>query len=318
MAKLIDLTGQKFNRLTVIERHGSNKHGQPLWLCKCDCGNQIITTTGALKSGNTKSCGCFRRESITKTNYQDLTGQKFGRLTVISRAGSTNAQKALWKCRCDCGNISFVATGSLESGRIQSCGCYGYEMRLKANTTHGGKRERLYRIWAGMKTRCYNKNAASYENYGARGISICDEWRESYENFRKWSLENGYADDLSIDRIDVNGNYEPSNCRWATRQEQSENTRANIFITINGEKKTLTEWSRIYNVPYKTVEHRFWYGCEMEHLFDPPKEPKKVECKGECHTLSEWSKITGIKRDTIKQRLRKGVPIEHLFDPVKK
>lgn len=274
MGKLIDLTGMRFGRLTVVERHGTNNSGKPTWICQCDCGNTAIVSSGELRGGNTKSCGCLRRESESKAVFRDLSGLRFGHLVVIERAGSTNAKKAIWKCQCDCGNISFVPTGSLKSGKTQSCGCYGYEMRLKANTTHGGKRERLYRIWAGMKSRCYIESATGYKHYGGRGITVCDEWKDNYENFRKWALENGYSDGLTIERIDVNGNYEPSNCKWIAPEAQTRNTRHNVFITINGETKILTDWARIYNIPYKVVSTRLRKGISTDHLFDPPETKK--------------------------------------------
>lgn len=168
-----------------------------------------------------------------------IIGKQFGRLTVLEevpkeeRIGGVDARRrAQYRCICICGNKLIVTTANLTSGRVESCGCLRREAISKATTTHGltaRKRDenvsRLYNIWRGMKKRCYISHHPAFKNYGGRGITICDEWSESYESFHSWAMENGYRDDLSIDRIDVDGNYEPSNCRWATMKEQASNKR---------------------------------------------------------------------------------------------
>ena len=183
----------------------------------------------------------------------DLTGQRFGRLTAIKRAYVDKDHESFWLCKCDCGNEVVVGIGCLNSGNTQSCGC---SRNGGTNKTHGETKTRLHSIWVNMKNRCRNKKIKEYKHYGGRGIRVCKEWYDSYETFRDWALANGYADDLSIDRIDVNGNYEPINCRWVTTQKQMNNTRRNHYITFNNETHTMAEWARIYNINYHTLKYR--------------------------------------------------------------
>lgn len=195
----------------------------------------------------------------------DLTGQRFGRLTVVERAAN-HGSRVFWHCKCDCGNEKDIAGSALRYGRSTSCGCIPKEIITKRNLKHGyaarEKQERLYIIWKGMTKRCSNPNDCSYHNYGGRGIRVCDEWRE-YEKFREWSYQNGYSEELSIDRIDVNGNYEPENVRWATRTMQSNNTRRTIRIPIGSVVHSLKEWCDELNLNYSTVKHRLYRGVDI-------------------------------------------------------
>lgn len=167
----------------------------------------------------------------------DLTGKRFGRLTVIkfshSVKGNGRTYHRFWECKCDCGNTCTVRQCGLTSGRSQSCGCLSRETsrgnmaRLwEGKTNHlPGKYPRLYRVWAAMKRRCSNKNCKDYPNYGGRGITVCEEWRTSFDRFCEWAISSGYDGELTLDRIDYNGNYTPSNCRWIPMEEQSKNRR---------------------------------------------------------------------------------------------
>lgn len=187
------------------------------------------------------------------SKIKDLTGQKFNMLTVI---GIASRNPLYWKCRCECGNITRVRTNNLTSGQVKSCGC----LHKRGNPIHNLSKTRLYRIYKKMIRRCYTEEEPAYQNYGGRGITVCDEWRNSVEAFCKWAMENGYHDHLTIDRVDNNGNYCPENCRWTTYKVQSNNRRTNIDVTIEGETKTLQEWCTLYNVPYKRVYMRIKSG----------------------------------------------------------
>ena len=170
----------------------------------------------------------------------DLEGQKFGRLTAIKKVGNSNGH-ITWLCECECGKKTIVQATMLKKGRTRSCGClwveaisdFNHSERKKeiakiAKTTHGKKGSRIYRIWCAMKSRCTNSNVPCYKYYGGRGITVCDEWKNDFMSFYNWAMSHGYAENLTIDRIDVDGNYEPSNCRWATMKEQNKNKRRKI------------------------------------------------------------------------------------------
>jgi len=201
----------------------------------------------------------------------DLTGKKFGRLTVIAEE---SLRKKIgykkWICKCDCGKYITTQTRYLTSGDTKSCGCLLSDTSKKyysqLNKTHGMSHSKLHVKWQGMRDRCYRENTNGYENYGGRGIKVCDEWKKDFNNFYKWAIETGYKEGMTIDRIDVNGNYEPSNCRWATHKEQSNNKRNSHFIEYKGERHTLKQWSEKLGVSYSTIKCRSLKGWSNEEI----------------------------------------------------
>jgi hypothetical protein len=206
---------------------------------------------------------------------KNFDGMRFGFYTVIRRDHKLNDGSYMFLCRCDCGNEFYVRQGNFKS--TKSCGCMKLELNRKQATKHGGKYERLYKVWDGIKQRCYNTKCPEYDKYGGRGIKMCDEWRYDYSAFRKWALENGYDPNAkhmqcTIDRIDVNGKYEPCNCRWAPPDVQANNRRCNHRLTIDGKTKTVTEWSKISGVGSKTILYRLKNGWnEKDAVFTIPE-----------------------------------------------
>ena len=203
----------------------------------------------------------------------DLTGQKFGRLTVIKRVKNQNkTRSAYWLCQCECGNTTVVSSPNLKNKHAMSCGCLQQESRLTHSIKHGLSKTRLYKIYLGMKKRCYNKKYFQFQHYGGRGIKICDEWLDNFMNFYNWAMTNGYTDELTIDRIDVNGNYEPSNCRWVTPHQQSNNTRTNRLITYNNKTHTMAEWAKITGLTYSAIQHRLDRNWSIEKTLTTPQK----------------------------------------------
>ena len=201
MGKFIDLTGQKFSRLTVLQRAENNKHGQVMWLCQCECGNVVVVRAHHLKDGHTSSCGCFQKEQAT------------------ARVAKAHKHKM---------------TGT-----------------------------RLYNIWANMKQRCLNPKDNRFNDYGGRGIMVCDEWLIA-DNFISWALKNGYNDNLTIERIDNNKGYSPDNCRWATNDEQAHNKRNNHLLTFQGKTQNVTQWANELKINRDSLHTRIQRGWTAE------------------------------------------------------
>lgn len=208
-----------------------------------------------------------------KKVIHDLTGQRFGRLTVIG-VDDRNTRKTYFYCQCDCGTVKSIRADSLLAGRILSCGCLHKEVaaeNVARNHKHKMSRTRPYEIWQNMKRRCYNPHDVRYDRYGGRGITVCDEWRDDFAAFYEWAVNNGYADDLTIDRIDNDKGYSPENCRWADHETQCRNRASNINITIGNATKTLTEWCEIFELDYKTIVARYHTDKfkGIDDLFNP-------------------------------------------------
>lgn len=180
----------------------------------------------------------------------------------------SGAHRPMWWCRCSCGNERAFLASNLLRGTSLSCGCLQKELLSKRKLTHGGyaNKEKLYSVWLGMRKRCCCETESHFKYYGACGIKVCAEWVNDYSVFRTWSLENGYREGLSIDRIDVNGDYSPQNCRWATATVQQNNRRTCINLTYNGETHTLKEWSRIRNIKYPTLYQRYHLRWSVERM----------------------------------------------------
>lgn len=256
MGKYADLTGKRSGKLVAIEPTEEREvRGSVIWKCKCDCGKTCFVSTKRFRK--VKSCGCLIKK-------HDLTGQRFGFLTVLYKSDK-DTKNIYWHCKCDCGNEKDTAAHSLISGMTKSCGCYHNKVLSDISTTHGLSKTRICRIYYSMKNRCYNPNNRSYANYGGRGIGICQEWlgESGVESFIKWSISHGYEDGLTIDRINVDKDYSPRNCRWVTKAEQTNNTRRTVWIEISGIKKNLKQWTNFMGWKYGKYSMRNERGSDI-------------------------------------------------------
>lgn len=206
----------------------------------------------------------------------DLTNKKFGRLTVIKVDEERSNKRTYWICECECGELKSVRSDSLTTknpkSSIRSCGCLKKEqnkINLTANHSHKMSGTRLYETWSGMKDRCLNENSRGYLRYGGRGINICQEWLDDFVPFRDWALSNGYSDDLTIDRIDNDGNYEPNNCRWVNDKQQANNRSSNINVEYQNQVFNLKEWKERLDLDMSdtTLYNRYHRGDRGERLF---------------------------------------------------
>lgn len=254
--KALNLIGHRVGRLSVVESAGS-LGGSRVWLCKCDCGNLTTVKAHRLTGPRpTRSCGCLQKETVGAIGRKamqdkavDRTGSKYGRLTVVRQAERNQFGDIRWECVCECGNLVAVPVGSLTSEHTRSCGCLQREKASvqgkiigAANHKHGMTETPEYHAWHGMRQRCLDKNHPGFKHWGGRGVKICDRWNE-FKNF--------YADvgerptpKHSLDRFpDPNGNYEPSNVRWATQKEQQRNRRRHRMVAYKGQSKCVGAWA---------------------------------------------------------------------------
>ena len=270
MPAFIDLTGQKFGRLTVIRRAPDLRKGFPRWECLCECGNTSFPWSSDLKSGGDKSCGCVVPE--------DLTGQVFGRLTAVRRIERPGA--SWWECKCECGVVKEIRLNSLKMGHTQSCGC----LHKDAVTTHGCASHEVYHaeywIWKGMTRRTTTAKESSklYKNYKGRGITVCDRWR-SFENFIS-DMGLRPSPEHSLERVDNNSGYSKENCTWATRKEQARNRRNNHVLEYKGETKCLIEWAETLGISFLVISKRLQLGWTTERTLETPVRKRR---KSVCH-----------------------------------
>ena len=198
---------------------------------------------------------------------ENLKGVRFGKLVCLEHLFVEPRHRSCWFCKCDCGKTTIVRTDQLKK-KVRSCGCGIIEHAKTGNNPrkHGLRNHRLYYIYHGMKDRCYKQTSPAYQNYGARGIQICEEWKKDFMCFYNWAIRNGYKQGLTIDRIDVNGNYCPQNCRWATRLEQARNTRTNRKITYKGKTRCVSEWAQLLGIKSSTITERLKKGWPIDKV----------------------------------------------------
>ena len=262
MSRFRDITGQKFNYLTAIRYIG---HGE--WLFRCDCGKEVVLRGRSVYNNAQKSCGCQAIKLISGPK-KDLVGQRFGRLIVKEYVGN-----AEWKCVCDCGKTVIRRARALRIFKTPSCGCLRKDGIIHK---HDMTDTPIYRTWEGMRARTYNPNIPAYASYGGRGIKVCDRWlgEHGFENFLA-DMGERPSKDHSIDRIDVNGDYCPENCRWATRKEQMNNLRKTIYLEHTGERKPFQDWVRLFGVNKASAYGRYRNGKSFDEIFSNRRLPYK-------------------------------------------
>ena len=225
----------------------------------------MVSTTLLIKA-HTKG-GVF---IMSKTDLS-IIGKQYGYWTVLKKDDSYHSPKhTKWICQCECGTVKSLFRSSLLNGRSRSCGCHANDNRKGINKTHGLSKTRIYHEWLSMRNRCSPDNKVATQYY-ERGIRVCNEWENDFMSFYNWSINNGYDDSLTIDRIDNNGNYEPSNCRWVNRKEQAKNRRSTYFITYNGKTQCLKDWADEFNINRITLTYRLKRGWDISEALTTPK-----------------------------------------------
>lgn len=205
---------------------------------------------------------------------KDMTNYKFNGCTVLKRV-ENKGEHVCWLCVCKCGNEFVVRGTDIRTRNTKSCGCLNKKLAGDRARKHGNRNSRLYNIWNNMKMRCSNINSINYKNYGERGIKVCDEWFDSFENFYKWAMNSGYDNTLTLDRIDNDDDYKPNNCRWADYTQQERNRRNNHILEYNNEKHSIAEWSDITGIPYSSLWSRIKKGWSVEKALTQPLRGQK-------------------------------------------
>lgn len=266
------LLGNEYGDYVVTDIDFSGKTPQVVLNCKI-CGSEKRISYTSIENGRWKDIKCHKHHNPIKYD-ESYIGKKKNFLTVIGITRLPNNHRA-FICECDCGNITTIEPTFWEQGVVKSCGCFARSLQLE----HSEELDRLRRIYNGMFQRCYNPNSNAYRHYGGRGITVCEEWHDR-EKFIEWALNNEYSNDLSIDRINVNGNYEPSNCRWADAKTQANNqrprtkgyTRKQKTVTIDGTERPISEWYIIFNTTGPTIAYRMkTLGLSFEDALKMPK-----------------------------------------------
>lgn len=274
-ARILDLTGQTFGKLTVLRLAFTQKR-QAYWLCRCECGKETAVRRTNLLNGNTKSCGSHEvrvpaklreKNGETRPRFRDLTGQRFGKLTVTGRA-PTAGRRTCWWCQCDCGSkIKSVWAEKLMAGKTASCGCHRAESTGNRRRTHGQTGTRDYRIWHNMMRRCQDPNNPAYPRYGGRGIKVASE----FQTFEGLLAYMGPSNGLTLDRIDNDGDYAPGNVRWASRTTQARNQRSNRQITFDGKTQPLSAWAEDLGISGSSLMGRIETGWPLADALRLPK-----------------------------------------------
>lgn len=247
----------------------------------------------------------------------DLTGQKFGRLTAIYSVSGPNGR--LWYCKCDCGKMKEkpLSGYELKTKKRNHCGCIKQKNGMYK---HGQSDTKLYKVWSAMKARCRNPNDKAYQNYGGRGITYCNDW-EDFETFYEWAMESGYKEELTLERIDNNGNYEPSNCTWIPKSEQTNNRRINKDITYKGQTRNMKEWANELGFDYHVIQSRISkLGWSVEKAFETPvakskKKPLKyISYGGKTQDIAKWARDLGVEYMPLYRHLHSGKAIEEFIE----
>lgn len=314
------MIGKKLNEFTILEEATRNKHGHKMYKCQCSCGNIRIIDANRLKRQAAVSCGCKKVEQLIENNKKkaaknldDLIGQPYNELAVLEGAErSKNGQRRL-KCQCSCGSIKDYDAHKVKTGHTKSCGCRKSKWIAEAKTTHDARLTLLYSKWSGIKRRCLNPNDSHYHDYGGRGITFCDEWKDDFAAFQEWAFANGYNDTLTIERIDVDKGYEPSNCKWIPTKYQAWNKQNSVRIIYKGELQPMALVASLENINHKTLSNRYYLFKKQNPQIDEDlitfemvqsiqKKFVEIIYIGKICKLKDVSKAENINHKTLSTR----------------